>query len=338
MSGERAGLYERIDFLTSISRGFQGAIVLAAAAEFDLFDLLASGALTPEQAAEKLGLDARALGIVMHALAGMKLLEKEEDGSFVNTALTDELLVRGQPSYQGDILRHNARLIRRWVELPEVLRTGSHVESGRPLEDKGSRRDFILGMSNIARLSAGRLIDALHLKDTSRMLDLGGGPGTYAIAFCEKFPQLKATVFDLPEVIDEITVDQVRQAGLSERVGFMRGDYLKDDYGSGYDLVLVSNIIHSLGERENRELVERCHAALVTGGRIIIKDFLLDEDMVFPAFASMFAVNMLVGTANGRSYSLDEVRAWLADLGFGDGVTVVEISPQARVVIGTKQA
>ncbi len=334
--GEKS-IYGKIDRLTGQARAFQGAVVLCAAAEHEIFELLAGGALTPAQVASKKGLDERATGIVLHALAGMRLLEKEPDGRFSLAGDAAELLTRGKPYYQGDIIRHTGHLIKRWAQLPEVLRTGRPAEGARPLDDSRQRRDFILGMSNIARLSASKIAALLNLEGTRHMLDLGGGPGTYAIAFCELVPGMRATIFDLPEVIDEITCGQIENAGLSGRIGCLRGDYLKDDLGAGYDLILISNIIHSLDEAGCRELIRRSREALIPGGRIIVKDFLLEEDMVDPPFASMFAVNMLVGTEGGRCYSVDEVRRWLSDLGFGDGVTVAELSPQARMVIGIRR-
>ncbi len=329
--------YKKIEKLTSLARGFQPAVVLTTAAEYELFELLAEGPLSPEQVAAAKGLDARATGIVLHALAGMRLLEKEPDGRFTLSELAAELLVRGKPWYQGDIIRHTGHLIERWAQLPQVLKTGRPGAGGCPQDDKRQRRDFILGMSNNARLSAAKVGALLDLGGVRRMLDLGGGPGTYAISFCEQVPGMRATVFDLPAVIDEVTREQVELAGMSDRIDFRRGSYLNDDYGSGYDLVFISNIIHSLDEAGCRELVRRSREALVPGGRLIVKDFLLDEDMVDPPFSSLFAVNMLVGTEGGRCYSLDEVRHWLSELGFGDGVTVAELTPQARMVIGIRR-
>jgi len=328
-------LYDKIDRLTKISRGFQGAIVLYAAVESGVFDLLDSRkALSSAEAADKLGLDRRAADIFLHALAGMGLLEVE-NGLFRNAPLADELLVRGRQHYQGDIIAHSGRLIKRWIQLPSVLRTGKPAASPRSLDDKESRRDFILGMSNIATLSAARVAEVIDLRPARRMLDLGGGPGTYAITFCSLNPELAAVVFDLPEVIDEITTGQVAGARLSRRIEFIRGDYLKDAYGEGYDLVLVSNIIHSLGARENLEILERCRRSMTAGGRVVVKDFLLNEDRMNPAFASMFAVNMLVGTEAGGCYTVAEVTAWLEQTGF-EQVELREISPQARMLVAVK--
>jgi ubiquinone/menaquinone biosynthesis C-methylase UbiE len=334
MSKDMTGLYTRIDRLTGISRGFQGAVVLAAGVELGIFDLLDKAPLNTGQVAGQLGLDHRATDIFLHALAGMELLEPA-DGLFRNSPLAEELLVRGRDHYQGDIIAHSGRLIKRWLQLPSVLKTGKPAEVPSVVDDQGSRRDFILGMSNIAKLSANKVAETIDLRPSRHMLDLGGGPGTYAITFCRMNPGLSAVVFDLPAVIDEITTEQVARADLSGRIDFVRGDYLQDEYGRGYDLVLVSNIIHSLGEKDNRDLLARCHRSMEPGGRVVVKDFLLDENRVTPAFASMFAVNMLTGTGAGGCYTISEVTSWLEDTGYRQ-VELRQISPQARLLVAVR--
>lgn len=335
MPEHREELHAKIDRLSSIAKGFQGAVVLATAARLKIFTLLDKGPLNAEQVAEKLGLHKRATDIFLHALAGMELVEKVS-GRFRNSALADQLLVRGRDYYQGDIILHNANLIARWLHLPRVLKTGKPAETPRAVDDRQLRRDFILGMSNVAALSAQKVAGSIDLASSTRMLDLGGGPGTYAITFCRLNPNLEAVVFDLPQVIEEITRSQVAEAGMQGRIELLAGDYLKDSLGSGYDLVLVSNIIHSLGEKENFLLIKRCFDCMLPGGsKIVVKDFLLEKDRTRPAFSSMFAVNMLTGTDSGGCYTKSQTKKWLESAGFRDE-KLVDISPQARMVVGVK--
>jgi len=330
----REELHAKIDRISSIAKGFQGAIVLATAVRLELFTLLDKRPLNAEQVAEKLGLHKRATDIFLHALAGMELVEKVS-GRFRNSALADQLLVKGRPYYQGDIILHNANLITRWLHLPRVLKTGKPAEMTQAFDDRQLRRDFILGMSNVAALSAQKVAESIDLAGITRMLDLGGGPGTYAITFCRLNSNLEAVVFDLPQVIEEITRSQVAGAGMKGRIKLLAGDYLKDDLGSGYDLVLVSNIIHSLGEKENFLLIQRCFDCMLPGGKILVKDFLLDEDRTRPPMASMFAVNMLTGTDSGGCYTVSEIKKWLESAGFRQE-KIVDISPQARMVVAVK--
>ncbi len=336
MAEVREDLYARIDRLSRIGRAFQESVVLLTAVELELFTLLdRRGPLRAEAVARELGLDCRAAGIFLYALAGMGLLEVRED-AFANSPLSDELLVAGRPAFQGDILRHNQNLIGRWMQLPQVLRSGEPAAGGpTALGDREQRRNFILGMSNIAGQMAGRVGEALELSGVSRVLDLGGGPATYAIEFCRMNPRLRATVFDLPPVIDEVTAELVREAGLSDRIDFIRGDYLQDELGSGYDLVLISNIIHSLDPEQIGLILRKSLAALRPGGRVAVKDFLLDEDRVNPPFSSMFSINMLVGTHRGRDYTAGEVRELLKDAGFG-AFSFHDLTPQSRIMVGVR--
>jgi len=330
----REELYAKIDRVSSIARGFQGAVVLATAVRLKLFTLLDKEPLNAEQVAEKLGLEVRATDIFLHALAGMELVEKVS-GKFKNSALADQLLVRGREYYQGDIILHNANLITRWLHLPQVLKTGKPAETPRAVDDRQLRRDFILGMSNVAALSAQKVAGSIDLASSTRMLDLGGGSGTYAITFCRLNPNLEAVVFELPQVIEEITRSQVAGAGMKGRIELLAGDYLKEDLGSGYDLVLVSNIIHSLSEKENFLLIQRCFDCMLSRGKIVVKDFLLEENRTRPPMASMFAVNMLTGTDSGGCYTVSQTKKWLESAGFRQQ-KLVDISPQARMVVGVK--
>jgi len=334
VENDLAALYRKIDNLTAIARGFQGAVVLSTAASLELFTLLDKEPLGADEVASSLGLDPRATEIFLHALAGMGLLETGS-GRFSNSELASELLVRGRPYFQGDIIAHSGNLISRWVQLPRVLETGRPAEGPRSVDDKTLWRNFILGMSNTAGLSAQKVARNIDLGNYRRMLDLGGGPGTYAVHFCRINPNLSAVVLDLPEVIDEITSGQVKEAQLDKRISFIKGDYLKVDFGSGYDLVFISNIIHSLSGEGNRLLLRRSFSALEHGGRIIVKDFLLDEDRINPPHSSMFAVNMLVGTSSGGCYTASEVKSWLDDAGFSYE-RQVDLTPQARMIIAVK--
>jgi precorrin-6B methylase 2 len=332
MTNEKREIFAGIEKLNTIVRGFMGSIVLTTAAELELFTLLAQGPLSPQEVAGRLSLDQRATEILLRALAGMELL-KNEAGKFANSEITATFLVRGKPFYQGDILCHNGNIHRRWIELPKVLRTGRPAEGPHFAEDSRLLRNFILGMKDLALLSAESLAVVIDIAPARRLLDVGGGPGTYAIEFCRLNPELTAAVFDLPAVVERITRDQVSQAGLADRIECIGGDYLKDDLGQGFDLVLVSSIIHSLGEAEIRLLFEKCRRALVSGGRIVVKDFFLEEDRITPAFASMFAVNMLSGTEAGNCYTASETRQLLEEAGFS-GIEYRQSGPRDRLLIG----
>jgi cyclopropane fatty-acyl-phospholipid synthase-like methyltransferase len=164
------------------------------------------------------------------------------------------------------------------------------------------------------------------------MLDVGGGPGTFSIAFAQAHPDLLAEVLDLGSVLP-LAERHIREAGLSDRVAVRAGDLRTDDFGGGYDLVLVSAICHMLDEEENRDLFRRCAKALVAGGRVVIREFILDPDRSGPPGAALFALNMLVGTRRGNTYTEAEFRLWLEQAGFGE---IRRPDPAGELIIGTR--
>jgi cyclopropane fatty-acyl-phospholipid synthase-like methyltransferase len=166
------------------------------------------------------------------------------------------------------------------------------------------------------------------------MLDVGGGSGAYAIAFAQANAKLRVEVFDQPAVLG-IAARHIREAGLEERVTTRVGDLCTDEFGGGYDLVLISAICHMLGEEENRDLLARVYRALVEGGRVAIQDFLLRADKTGPRAGALFSLNMLVNTRGGASYSEEEYTAWLRETGFGE-VRRISLAGPAGVLVATR--
>ena len=323
-----------IEALTSLGSQYMESRILLTAVRLGLFAVIGrSGPAAAAEVADASGTDPRACGMLLDALCALDLLEKR-DGRYLVPPDRTEFLVPGGAHYVGDILGHHERLWARWSRLTEV------VTSGRPVprdeqpgfrEDEGARRDFILGMANIGAAGARELVLALDPRGPLTLLDLGGGPGTYALAFAEHDPDLRAVVFDLPEVVP-IAEERIAARGLAHRVSTAAGDYLVDELPGGNDLVLVSNIIHSLGDDEVKALFRRAHRALKPGGRLMLKDFYVEEDRTAPLWPAVFSVNMLVGTERGRSYSEGEVRGWLADEGFTAGARL-QVAKHSTVLI-----
>jgi predicted O-methyltransferase YrrM len=176
-------------------------------------------------------------------------------------------------------------------------------------------RAFIASMHQRALGNAGDLVRAIGIEGVGRMLDVGGGSGAYAIAFAKASRSLRADVFDLPSVAP-LTREYIRDAGVADRVAMRTGDMRRDDLGSGYDLALLSAICHMFSPEENQDLFRRCRRALAPGGRLVIRDFIVDPDRTSPTRAVMFTLNMLVGTKAGSTYTEEEYRRWLNGAGF----------------------
>ena len=225
---------------------------------------------------------------------------------------------------------HTARLWHRWSGLTECVRTGTAAPDERSME---STEAFIAAMHNNARQRAAQLAQALAA-GAGRMLDVGGGSGAYAIAFAQANPELRAEVFDQPAVL-AIAQGHIREAGLEERIATRVGDLRTDEFGGGYDLVLISAICHMLGVEENRDLLARAFRALAPGGRVVIQDFLLRADKTGPRPGALFSLNMLVNTEGGASYSENEFTAWLREAGFGE-VRRVPLAGPAGVLVARR--
>ncbi|MCM3877925.1 MAG: acetylserotonin O-methyltransferase [Thermoanaerobaculia bacterium] len=293
----------------TLARGFQESRVLLTGAELDLFTLLSNEILTADAIAARLGADLRALTIELDALAAMELLVKA-DGTY-RTAPGASRLSAEAPDSIHPMLLHAAGLWDRWTNLTRKI--GGTPLSERPPAD--ATRAFIGTMQVVSAPQAARLAADAGIGSARRMLDVGGGPGTYTAAFLRAAPKLEATLFDLPAVV-EIARDRLSAAGLLDRVTLVGGDFESDELPVGHDLAWLSAIIHQNGPAQNDALFGRIFRALLPGGRLVIRDHVMGPDRTRPPAGALFAVNMLVGTAQGGTYTFDEIRAGLERAGF----------------------
>ncbi|MCC6488664.1 MAG: methyltransferase domain-containing protein [Candidatus Hydrogenedentes bacterium] len=318
--------------INSLATGFINSQILFAANDANIFTLLESPR-TAQDVAGVLCWPPRTTRMLLDGLVALELVEKA-DGRYCNAEVASVCLVPGKPAYQGNIVRHISNTAPLWSVLGEVLASGVPAKSFGEDRSPDALRSFILGMADIGKMSAREMLEALDLSPYSRMLDVGGGPGTYAITFLQAHPAMRATIFDRPEVLP-IAREQVEAAGLAERFTYQPGDLTVDALGDGYDLILVSNIIHSYGPEKNRDLMGRCFRSLVSGGTLIVKDFLTDDDRSGPAFSLLFALRMLVSNGEGDTYSFGEVAEWTQEAGFTSG-RLIDLSPQSRLWIAVK--
>jgi len=291
--------------LRKLYLGFISSRVILTAINLGIFDRL-KGASSATEIARNLKIDPRATEILLDALAGIGLVSKSRKGTYRNAPVSNRYLVKGPRLYQGDIVKHASTMWQNFSALDEVVRTG------RPARRGFDHESFIMGMHNLTVLRTESLIKAVELKGVRTMLDLGGGPGTNAIAMAKK--GIKATIFDLPATI-AIARKVARREGV-KGVGFITGDFHVDSIGSGYDLILVSQIFHAFSAEENIGLLHKCSAALNPGGRVVVQEFPINEARTAPAHSALFSVNMLAGTEKGRCYSPREIKSWLVQTGF----------------------
>ncbi len=318
--------------VNTIANAYKRSQILFTALDGNVFALLEQSA-TAALVAEKTGWNPRGTAMLLDGLVALQLVTKQ-DGAYRNGKAASACLVPGAPAWQGDILRHTRASWEAWAQLPQCVATGDcstvreHELSGAAL------RNFILGMDNVASFSAPEVLRGVDLSRHTSMLDLAGGPATYSAVFLKAHPHMRATLFDRAAVI-AIAREKVAAAGLQDRFSYIAGDCLTDAYGGPYDLVFLSNIVHSFSPEQNEAVVRRAHDALAPGGSIIIKDFLVENDRSGPAFSLIFSLHMLVHTPGGGTYSFEEVEGWTNRAGFLPG-RAVSITQQTRLWIADK--
>jgi 3-hydroxy-5-methyl-1-naphthoate 3-O-methyltransferase len=338
MAMDPKGGFEQI---MSMVRGFQVAKMLMVAVDLGVFDFLTEPRSAVETAAW-LKANSRATGIFLNGLAALGLVDKGVD-FFKNSELASRYLVRGSENYRGAIVKHIEHTWDRgWNDLKETVLVGHPPEvetekwvDGRPERDEASVRAFIWGMHAIARDLAPTVTAKLDFSRVRRLLDLGGGPATYAIAFAQANPELKATVFDLPMPI-EIARENIAKNGLTDRVDTLAGNFLQDDIGKGYDFIWISQILHSHDEEQSKLIIAKAVAALNPGGTLAIQDFYLNPDGASPTGAAMFGVHMLAVTPRGRAYTFGEVGEWMQEAGLA-APEYIQSGMDASILVAKKR-
>lgn len=298
--------------LMGLASGHVEARIVQSAVELGIFDALEASPLSAETIAAALKLDPRAAELLLNALAALQLLVKESN-AFSLTDVAVRYLLRSSPQYVGAMIRFDASLWPCWERLPEAILSGRPARPPNMYQDDPKETAiFINAMDSLvkARGDAEILANALDWTNVKTLLDIGSGPATYPIALCSKIPTLRATVFDLPATL-KITERYVREAGMADRIELIAGDYRKESIPGTYDMIFLSNIIHGEGIDENRALVHKLAACLQPGGRIVIKDHILEENRAHPPVGAIFSLLMLLTTASGRCYSFAEIKRWM---------------------------
>jgi hypothetical protein len=294
---------------------------LHAGVKLDVFTAIGKEKVMAEDVAGGLGVDRRALTMLLNALTAMGLLSKTQD-LYSNTQASFAFLSKDSPQYLGFMIMHHHHLVDSWSRLDEAVQTGSTVRGRVSFADAEGRESFLMGMFNLAMNIAPELVKTIDLSGRRHFLDLGGGPGTYAIHFCLNNPQLRGTVYDLPTT-RPFAEKTIARFALTDRIEFMDGNYLDEDIEGSYDVAWLSQILHGEGPDECRMIVNKAVAALEPGGLIMIHEFVLDNSMDGPVFPALFSLNMLLGTDGGQSYS----EAQLTDMLAGAGVKEIKRLP-----------
>lgn len=316
-------IIQQLQGFMRLAGGFRASRVVLTANNFAVFEHLT----TPKTAAalaRKIKTDPRATEILLDAVTALGLL-KRTGMKYQNTGLSTTFLVKASPMYQGDMLRHSDTLWKNWSGLDLVVRTGLPNRAG-----ERHHESFIRAMHNNAVFRAQDVIKAVDMGGVKKALDLGGGPGTYSMEMARQGANV--TLFDLPNTI-VISKKLVKEAKV-RNIDYIGGDFHSDDIGTGYDLVFISQILHSLSKDESLALLKKSANTLNPRGRIAIQEFLLEENRASPVPGALFSVNMLVNTTAGRCYTPGEMKTWLAKTGFKNIKT--KVLSDTVVVTGRK--
>ena len=319
--------------------GYVPPLVLEAAIRHRIFDLLDGGPKTVSEIQKETGASERGLSAIMNALVGLEFLAKDKQGYFSLTPESSTFLVSTKPSFQGGMLRHGSeQLIPKWLHLNEIVMTGEPAAAVNKEESGG---DFfqqfvndIFPLSYPAAQALSRHYNANGAAPAVRVLDLAAGSGVWGIAMAQGSEKVSVTAVDWPEVIP-VTRKTVARFGLADRFSFVEGDLLQADFGSGHNLATLGHILHSEGSERSQALLKKTFQALAPGGTIAIAEFLVNADRTGPLNALFFAVNMLVNTESGDTYSFEEISSWLKAAGFTDARTLDAPGP-SPLILATK--
>lgn len=319
--------------------GYVPPLVLEAAIRHRVFDVLNAGPMNIDQVVTATGASPRGLTAIMNVLVGLEFLSRDAQGRYALTPESSAFLVSTKPSFQGGLIRHcSEHLIPRWLHLNEVVASGTPVSAVNEETTGGAFfHDFVMDIFPMSYGAAQFLAKHLAYGDAGepvRALDLAAGSGVWGIAVAQSSPRVHVTALDWPEVIP-VTKKSVGRFGLSDRFSFLEGDLHDAPFGSGYHLATLGHILHSEGEARSHELLAKTYAALASGGTIAIQEFLVNRERTGPMTGLFFAVNMLVNTQTGNTWSFEEIAAWLKKAGFVHPRTIASPGP-SPLILATK--
>jgi SAM-dependent methyltransferase len=325
-----------IPALLQLSGGYWAACALHTGVKLNLFNILQDNAKTAEEISAKACTNARATGMLLDALTSLNLLVKRGN-TYENTTFSAKVLDKNSADYAGHIIMHHHHLMEGWSKLSEAVTIGGPVRgSSSHADDDMQRESFLMGMFNLASLIAPLRAATIDLSSCRSLLDLGGGPGTYAIHFCKANPQLTATIFDL-STTRKFAEDTVQRFNLVERINFISGDYHVNQVPSGFDAAWLSHVIHSEDAQGSLDLLRKGVDALDPGGILMVQEFIMNNTKSGRPFPALFSLNMLLGTKNGQAYSEAELKEMMEAAGLSEVVRLnLDLPNGAGVMQGRK--
>jgi ubiquinone/menaquinone biosynthesis C-methylase UbiE len=325
--------------LMELSFAYAPPLIISAGVSNNVFDSLEHGAKTSGQVAEETGASARALQMLMNALVGLDLLKKHKLGKYSLTQESAAFLLNNKPGTHAGFFGTIApQLISRWLRLSDIVREGRPaVAVNQETEGTEFFSQLVERIIPMSYPGAQKLADHLKLtkaKSEIRALDIAAGSGIWGIALAQKSPRVRVTAVDWAGMIP--TTKRITQDfGVNDRFKFIEGDINQVDFGNSYDIATLGHILHSEGEERSQQLLKKTFRALKSGGTIAIAEWLVNDDRTEPLPSLMFAVQMLVNTEKGDTFSFNEIKSWLEEAGFKK-VRKLEAPGPSPLILGTK--
>ncbi len=310
--------------------------VLVSGVDLEVFTHIANGNHTSEDIAKAAKASQRGTEILLNSLAALNFITKS-NGTYVLNPLSEKFLVKGTPAYFGDFVKHIDSLWEPWGDLTRVVKTGKpfqRVDKEQGVEFFQKLVSQLFPMSYPCAKAAAEILGVGRTWKGLNVLDVAAGSGAWGIAFAQNDADTRVTALDWPNVL-EVTKKFVDKFKLRQRFSYLPGDLREVDFGNGYDLVILGHICHSEGAEKTRVLLSRAFGALKQGGRLLIADMIPDDERATSVFPLLFAVNMLVNTTEGNTFTMAEYRKWLADAGFCD-ITAIDAHGPSPLIVAMK--
>jgi ubiquinone/menaquinone biosynthesis C-methylase UbiE len=314
-------------------------LVIGAAVSNKVFDTLENGSKTIEQVSKTTGASQRGLRAIMNALVGLELLKKDRHGRYSLTPESEAFLISNKPfTHAGFFAMASTHLVPDWLHLSEAVKTGAPPVA---LNQEATGPEFfsilvenIIPMSYPAAITLGQSLGLANKREPVRVLDIASGSGIWGIALAQQSPLVRVTAQDWPAMIS--TTKRITQKfGVADRFSFIEGDVLEADFGSDYDVATLGHILHTEGEERSRKLLKKTFRALKSGGIIAIGEWLVNDQRTEPLQSLIFAVNMLVHSEHGDTFSFNEIKSWLKESGFKNPRTLKAPGP-SPLILATK--
>jgi len=297
------------------------AKIFLTSVRLDVYTPLSKGPKPAEKIAEQINADPEALERLLLALVSIGLLKRTASG-YENIPQLTEFLVKTSPFYMGELMLLQDLEWDHWGKLEEIVRTGQPAVKGNIFMNRPDIGATVLRvLDRMAKRVAPGLAEKIDLSGYHSFLDVGGGAGTFSIAFCKRYPHLKATLFDLPQTL-ELTRRNIQKETLSERIRLVPGNFNEDPLPKDFDVVFISDILHYQTEDENAALFQKLYGSLRPGGVIVVKDMFINSGSGNPGWNAVFSIHMMVYSEKGRCFKEQSVRSWLGKAGFENIVQI----------------